>query len=304
MTLVNHVTQRRNDVKRDKLFILFWSLPLNTHHPQAIYTTVPTLFSKRSLSLLLCAFALTTLPHSKAIAFLTIDSCAMISPHPEQEVSMEQEKQTKGSRYIEQLMQQLPPESERYQVLATAKQFKSSWVELGEWLARISNSKQFSEWGFTSFEDYCTREIRIRRQTAEKLLLAFRFLERKEPGLLERKAGRPLPDYRSVDLLRQADEEKHFSMAEYGELRQSVIEEERSHPSVAKQFRDISHTHQPEQRTARQYRNALIAAKRLSTSLQEISDLPQDLSQAVEQLIGFLVEAGDAGRETQDEEDT
>lgn len=201
---------------------------------------------------------------------------------------MEQEKQTKGSQYIEQLMQQLSPESERYQVLATAKQFKSSWVELGEWLAKISNSKQFSEWGFTSFEDYCTKEIRIRRQTADKLLLAFRFLERKEPGLLVRKEGRPLPDYRSVDLLRKADEEEHFSMAEYSELRQSIVEEERSHPSVAKQFRDITHTHQPERKTSHQYRNALMAAKRLSTSLQEIPEVPVELGAAVEQLIGFL----------------
>ncbi len=217
---------------------------------------------------------------------------------------MEQDSKTKGAQHIEQLMQQLPPESERYQALATAKQFKSSWVELGEWLARISNSKQFSEWGFTSFEDYCTKEIRIRRQTAEKLLLAFRFLKRKEPGLLERRTGHPLPDYRSVDLLRQADEKEHFSMAEYGELRQTVIEEERSHPSVAKQFRDMEHCHQPEQKTVHQYRNALMSAKRLSTSLQEIPDVPHGLSEAVEKLIGFLEERQgirDAESETRDE---
>ena len=211
---------------------------------------------------------------------------------------MEQESKTKGAHHIEQLMQQLPPESERYQVLATAKQFKSSWVELGEWLARISKSNQFSDWGFTSFEDYCTREIRIRRQTAEKLLLAFRFLERKEPGLLDRQKGRPLPDYRSVDLLRQADEEEHFSMAEYGELRQAVIEEERSHPSIVKQYRDLTHHHQPERKSVHQYRNAMLAAKRLSTSLREIQDVPPGLAEAVEQLLGFLEEK----QETRDQE--
>lgn len=218
---------------------------------------------------------------------------------------MEQEHKSKSAQHIEQLMQQLPPESERYQVLATAKQFKSSWVELGEWLARISDSNQFSDWGFTSFEDYCTKEIRIRRQTAEKLLLAFRFLERKEPRLLDRKQGCPLPDYRSVDLLRQADEKEHFSMAEYVELRQAVIEEERSHPSIAKQFRDMSHSHQPEQKTIHQYRNALLAAKRLSTSLREIQDIPHGLSGAVEELIGFLgeqQEIRDAELETRDAE--
>ena len=85
-------------------------------------------------------------------------------------------------------------------------------------------------------------------------------------------------------------------MAEYDELRQAVIEEERSHPTVARQFRDIDHNHQPEKKTSHQYRNALMAAKRLSTSLQDIPDVPYDLSQAVEQLVGFLEEAGDAER--------
>ncbi len=197
-------------------------------------------------------------------------------------------EKTKGSQHIEQLMQQLPPDSERYQVLATVKQFKSSWVELGEWLARVSNSRRFAEWGFATFEEYCTREVRIRRQTAEKLLLAFRFLERREPGLLERRAGRPLPDYRSVDLLRQADEQEHFSMADYSELRQAVIEEERSHPALARQFRDMAHGHRPELKTRHQNRNALLAAKRLSTSLEEIADVPLQLVRAVSQLVDFL----------------
>jgi hypothetical protein len=203
---------------------------------------------------------------------------------------MDQENKTSSSQHIEQLMQQLPPESERYQVLATAKQFKSSWVELGEWLARISSNKQFSTWGFTSFEDYCSKEIRIRRQTAEKLLLAFRFLERREPGLLERKEGRPLPDYRSVELLRRADEAEHFSMAEYGELRQAVVEKEQNHASVARQFRDMTHSHRPDNKIIHQYRYALLSAKRLATSLQEIPDIPSDLGKAVEQLVELLEE--------------
>lgn len=203
---------------------------------------------------------------------------------------MESKPQTKGAQQIEQLLQQLPPDSERYQVLISAKQFKASWVELGEWLARVSNSSHYSEWGFTSFDDYCTREIRIRRRTAEKLLLAYRFLERKEPDLLERRQERPLPDYRSVDLLRKADEGDHFSMAEYSELRQAVVEAERSHPTVARQFRDISHSHRPEQIVVHRCKSALSAARRLATSLHELTDVPQELTQPVTQLITFLEE--------------
>jgi hypothetical protein len=201
---------------------------------------------------------------------------------------MEERPKSKGAQLIEQLMQQLPPESERYKVLASAKRFKSSWVELGEWLGRVSTASQFQEWGYTSFEDYCSKEIRIRRQTAEKLLLAYRFMEREEPRLLESHGDRPLPDYRSMDLLRKAREEQRFSQNEYDELRKTVIDEERSHPIVAKQFRDIAQNYQPDQQANRRCKTALSAARRLSTSLMEIDDIPAEFSQSLGGLIGLL----------------
>ena len=68
-----------------------------------------------------------------------------------------------GERHIEKIMQELEPESERYQVLDTAKRFKSSWVELGEKLLKVSSTARFSEWGYGSFEEYCVQEIRIKK---------------------------------------------------------------------------------------------------------------------------------------------
>lgn len=201
---------------------------------------------------------------------------------------MDEQPKSKGAQVIEELMRQLPQESERYKVLASARRFKSSWVELGEWLARVSNGGQFQEWGFSSFEDYCSKEIRIRRQTAEKLLLAFRFLKRKEPSLLERRRDRPLPDYRSVDLLRQADEQEHFSLAEYSELRQAVFEDERSHPTVAKQFKEIAKAYRQDDQSVLNCRTALSSARRLATSLQGVEEVPEEMSRSVEGLIVFL----------------
>lgn len=207
---------------------------------------------------------------------------------------MDEQSKSKGAQVIEQLMQQLSPETERYQVLASARRFKSSWVELGEWLARVSRNGQFSEWGYASFEDYCAKEIRIRRQTAEKLLLAYRFMEREEPTLLERRQERPLPDYRSIDLLRQAREEQPFDNDQYQELRRSIVEGERSHPLVAKQFHDMVRSQRPEQRTARDLKNALSTARRLATGLQDLDAVPTDLVQAVDQLVGYLQERVEA----------
>jgi hypothetical protein len=201
---------------------------------------------------------------------------------------MEQPAPAKGAQHIEQLLQQLPPDSERYQVLISAKRFKSSWAELGASLTRVANTGQFHAWGYPSFEDYCTREIRIRRQTADKLLLAFRFLEREEPGVLERKDERPLPDFRSVDLLRQAREEQAFSPADYNDLRRTVLEEERSHPTAARQFRDMLQEYQPDRRGERRCQGALSAARRLGNALAELDAVPPDLERAVQELIGYL----------------
>lgn len=211
---------------------------------------------------------------------------------------METRAKSKGTQKIEQLMRTLPENSERYMALASAKRFKSSWSELGEWLARISNNGQFLEWGFNSFEEYCTSEIRIRRQTAEKLVLAFRFLERKEPCLLERHTDRPMPDYRSIDLLRRAQEDQHFNSKDYSSLRSAIIEDERSHPFIAKQYKEMVQTSNPDQRVAQCCRSALIAAKRLAASLENLEEVPDALMLNLEQLIGFLTgRLGETGQE-------
>jgi len=170
----------------------------------------------------------------------------------------------------------------------SARRFKSSWAELGASLARVANNAQFQDWGYTSFEEYCAREIRIRRQTADKLLLAFRFLEREEPGLLARQEEKPLPDFRSVDLLRQAREEHPFSPEHYNDLRRTVFEEERSHPTAARQFRDLLQAYQPNRGAERRCQAALSAARRLSNALAELDAVPPDLQQAVQELVGYL----------------
>jgi len=113
--------------------------------------------------------------------------------------------QSSGERHIERIMEELDPSSERFQVLETAKKFKSSWVELGDRLLGVNNRNLYRDWGYGSFEEYCTREIRIKKETAQKLTLAYRFMEQHEPQLLARREEpRPLPDYRSTDLPRHA----------------------------------------------------------------------------------------------------
>jgi hypothetical protein len=209
---------------------------------------------------------------------------------------MNDNPKSKGELVIERIMQELDPSSPRYQALATARRFKSSWVELGEKLLQIQKSGQFRDWGYDSFEDYCTREIRIKKPTAQKLTLAYRYLEKDEPELLVRQTElKPLPDYRSVELLRQAREEKSFSEEEYAGLRRAVIEEERSHPTILKRFKEVAANREEGPDPLHLRKIALAAARRLESALRPLADLPPACQEDLAGLIVCLEESLDVG---------
>jgi len=205
---------------------------------------------------------------------------------------MPETPKSSSERHIETIMEQLEPGSDRYIVLDKAKRFKSSWVELGEKLLQVSSKGHFREWGYGSFEEYCVQEIRIKRGTAEKLTMAYRFMQKEEPQLLSarentREELKPLPDYRSVDLLRKAKEEKGFSEEEYGKLRKSVVEEERSHPTVLKQFKEVAALRE-EVNPQTPVKASLSAARRLESALRGLFDPPAHYLAQVAEMITHL----------------
>jgi hypothetical protein len=183
---------------------------------------------------------------------------------------------TAAESHIETLMEQLEPGSDRYRVLDVARRFKSSWVELGEELLRVNQGSLYQHWGYASFEEYCQKEIRIRKPTAQKLTRAYRFISKEEPQLLAEKSPlTSVPDYRSIDLLRQAREEHEFSEEDYATLRQTVIDQERSHPTAVKCFKSLAPEPEPDgKERLRLYKKALSAARRLSDAVEQMNDVP------------------------------
>ncbi|MBJ6723499.1 hypothetical protein [Geomesophilobacter sediminis] len=196
-----------------------------------------------------------------------------------------------GERHIDAIMEQLEPGSDRYDVLDKAKRFKSSWVELGEKLLVVSSQGSFREWGYNSFEEYCVQEIRIKRGTAEKLTMAYRFMEKEEPQLLQHRGTaedlKPLPDYRSVDLLRKAKEEKGFSEEEYQDLRKTVVEDEKSHPTVLKKYKEVASL-RDEYDPLVPMKASLSAARRLHSALLSLDDRPDLYLSQVGEIITHL----------------
>ena len=204
---------------------------------------------------------------------------------------MSEQPKSKAELAIDNLMHQLEPGTPRFLVLESAKRFKSSWVELGERLINVNENKLYREWGYVSFEEYCAKEVRIKKPTALKLTRAYRFLEKEEPQLLARKEElRPLPDYRSVDLLSQA-QDKGLADEPFQELRKAVLEEERSHPTVLKRYRDVSPPPPRDELEKSALKRALMATRQLETALSELPPLPDRLQPTLPALRVFLEEA-------------
>ena len=210
---------------------------------------------------------------------------------------MNQVPQTRAEEKIDLLLRQLDPGSERYSILNSAKHFKSSWVDLGQQLQGVRRDRLYVQWGYDCFEDYCSREIRIRRQTADKLTMAYHYLEQKNPTLVTQTDNlNPLPDFRSIDLLRQADCDKNFKIEQQQELHQAVFEDNLSHPTIAKRFKEMSMEFaEPAIRQCAEYKSALSAARRLQSAMGGLPDefLANDLNlapliEALEQAVDML----------------
>ncbi|MBF0216569.1 MAG: hypothetical protein HQL30_06195 [Candidatus Omnitrophica bacterium] len=68
------------------------------------------------------------------------------------------EQKTKVIRDIESKMDELDPESLRYKVLDGAREFKSSWIKLGQALYTVWKDKHFRGWGYAEFEVYTKKK--------------------------------------------------------------------------------------------------------------------------------------------------
>ena len=135
----------------------------------------------------------------------------------------------KSIKNIEERMEVLSPESLRYKVLDAARGFKSSWIELGQYLYSVNKDKLFKEWGYLTFEAYCAKEVGIRQSTAMKLLKSYFFLEREEPAfvkreVLEDKKPSQIPNLEAVNTLRLAKDGGHLTEKDYQALREDVLE--------------------------------------------------------------------------------
>ena len=136
-------------------------------------------------------------------------------------------------------------------MIARVRRFKASWYELGSALTEMRRTEAFKSWGFADFEDYCKKELHLRRETADKLTGSYAFLRRAAPEVLERDGRQaPIPSYQSVDFLRRAEEESDAPPETLSELRRQVIEEGAELPKISRLYRQVVFPIDAEEREA------------------------------------------------------
>ncbi|MBF0504639.1 MAG: hypothetical protein HQL14_06000 [Candidatus Omnitrophica bacterium] len=130
-------------------------------------------------------------------------------------------------------------ENLRIHIASHAKNFKLSWVQLGQGLYAVWRDKLYSAWGFEKFEDFCVRELGIKKPLALKLVKTYFFVEQDEPVYLKKEFSESrevsvIPGYEGLDVLRRARGHKELTREDYTKLRKDIFEKGRDASLVRK----------------------------------------------------------------------
>jgi hypothetical protein len=219
-----------------------------------------------------------------------------------------EEVKSKSLKNIEAQMENLDVNSLRYHILESAKNFKCSWIELGRSLYLVWKDKLYKEWGYVSFDVYAAREIGIRKQTAMKLLKSYYFLEKEEPQYLKNDytdSAKPanLPSYESVNILRQARNNKSLDEQDYRDLKKEVFEKGQDAQEIKKNLGVIIRQRQEFEPEAAAEKKRSAVLKRLLGQLRALKQevavlklLPAPLVKDLDSLIKNIDQSlGDQG---------
>ena len=207
---------------------------------------------------------------------------------------------TKSLERLEEKMTGIEEDSIRYRVLESAKNFKTSWVDLGQALYSVWKDKAYKEWGYMTFDAYTQKEVGIKKATAMKLLKSYYFLEKEEPVYLQKensesKSPAAVPNYESVNLLRLSSSKKTLDKQDYDRLKKDVLvtgkdagEVKRDLTSLMRQREEL----EPEEARRRKrfsvIKRMISSLKALKTDIEISKMLPAPLVKEISGLIARL----------------
>jgi len=184
----------------------------------------------------------------------------------------------------------LPEGSVRRRVLEGARRFKAAWVEFGQLLSEVKREGLWREWGYPSFERYCSKELFIRPSTAEKLTLSYGFLERHEPDLARSRGEARAPPFEVIEVLSRAEAAGKLSQAGWRELREEVLERPPTPAAMNRQLAERFGAPAPRPAVRKADRLARLAAfaRRLSEACRAEAAIPRAVAQRAADLAGEI----------------
>ena len=207
---------------------------------------------------------------------------------------------TKSLERLEAKMAGIEEGSIRYRALESAKNFKTSWIELGRALYSVWKDKAYKEWGYTTFDAYTQKEIGIKKATAMKLLKSYYFLEKEEPVYLQKensesKSPASVPSYESVNLLRLAKNKNTLDKGDYQRFKKDVLEMgkdpaqfKKDLTTLIREREDISPEDARQRRKVSLIKRLVSTLKTLKTDIETQKILPVGMIKEVSILINKL----------------
>ena len=205
---------------------------------------------------------------------------------------------TKIDRELAEAEEMNAGDPERAELLARARRFKNSWIELAEGLTQVRKNGRWKRWGHESFEEYAKKELHLRQETVDKLTGSFLFLQKRAPEVLQRDGvSASIPSYQSVDFLRRAESQEGAPEEAVEAVRKRVIEDNAPHATIVRQYADTVFPINESEKKQRDAAGLKNVATRLRELLGETRAVPKKLAVDVSSSLERLLEALDAAAE-------
>ena len=192
----------------------------------------------------------------------------------------------------------------RIHIAQHAKDFKLSWVQLGQGLYSVWRDKLYQSWEFEKFEDYVVRELGLKKPLALKLVKTYFFVEQDEPVYLkkefaENRETSHVPSYESLDVLRLARSRKELTREDYTKLRKDIFEKgkeasvvRKDLTAIMKERKKVDPLQEREVRHEQSVRRLVAALRSFKKDMETLKLAEPDIIEEAEELLKRL-EAND-----------
>lgn len=178
-------------------------------------------------------------------------------------------------------------ESFRMQVVARARAFKRSWVDMAETLVKVRNRGLYREWGYETLHGYALEELNIKRTTCDKLTGSYHAIERHAPHVLEWDGvAQQVPEMEAVDYFARAVDPKPKKEGEPApeppepsvveELKQALFEDHASAPSLRRRFGEVLNPRSDDDQRRMLLQRVRNSARKLEGLVTQVDGLTED----------------------------